>query len=82
MEPKPSQKSTGTIMAGLGAILLVVGLLLCVLVYSVVTKNNQYSESGVVSYGWIFVCGGLPLTFIGLIVFLVGLIMSFAEKKL
>ena len=68
-------------MAGLGAILLVTGLLLCVFVYSVVAKNNQYSENGVISYGWLFFCGSLPLTFTGLVVFLIGLIMSFVEKK-
>lgn len=82
MQPKPSQqKSTGIIMAGLGAILFVAGLLLCVFVNVVVLNNDHYSEYGVVRYGWMFFCGGLPLTFTGLVVLLIGLVKSFTEKR-
>lgn len=81
MEPEPpQQKSSGIIIAGLGAILLVAGLLICAFVYGVVLKND-HSEFGGISEMFLVICGGAPLAFTGLIVIVAGLIMSSAEKK-
>lgn len=80
MEPEPSQKSSGVIMAGLGAILLVVGLLICAFIYGVVLKND-HSEFGGIGEGFMIMCGGVPIAFTGFILLVVGLIRSSIEKK-
>ncbi len=80
MEPKPSQKSSGFIMAGLGAILLVVGLLICAFIYGVVLQND-HSEFGGIGEGYMIMCGGVPIAFTGFVLLVVGLIKSSVEKK-
>jgi len=66
-------------MAGLGATLVVAGLLFCAFMY--VALKNDHSEFGGLGEGLMIVCGGLPLLLTGLVILLIGLVMPVTKRK-
>ena len=78
MELKRSQKkSAGAVIAHVGAIIFVVGLLFCACMYVVAPKNNP--DAGFLE-GLMILLVGIPILFVGFAVFLIGLIVQFTKR--
>jgi hypothetical protein len=80
MEPKRSQKkSAGAVIAHVGAVIFVVGLLFCACMYVVAPKNNPSPYAGFLE-GLMVLLVGVPILVIGCAVFLIGLVMQFTQR--
>ena len=80
MEPKRSQKkSAGAVIAHVGAVIFVVGLLFCACMYIVAPKNNPSPYAGFLE-GLMVLLVGVPILVVGCAVFLIGLVMQFTQR--
>ena len=84
MEPKRSQKiSAGPVMALVGAIVFVAGLLLCACMAFIALKFDQGHDGGFIET-FVAILVGIPLLIVGVAVFLIGLltglVMQFTQR--
>ena len=80
MEPKRSQKiSAGPVMALVGAIVFVAGLLLCACMALIALKFDQGHDGGFIEF-FVILLVGIPLLVVGFAVFLIDLVRQFTQR--